>query len=195
MVKAASVYRYVEESTNARDSKFEASSPIALPVSVFCTLPLPSHGRRTTEAAVPRLPIPGGAVTGADLLRLADAEASFALFGLSLPENLKSAALRRMDADAAGFPSTKYSQEEASSVLRNYITAIADELADDPLVVSVLDGTALQLILDDEDDFAVLAENLFTDLDTEDTGKLSKSKIKNALDLMGVDMGVPPHCG
>ncbi|KAL8498776.1 hypothetical protein ACS0TY_021921 [Phlomoides rotata] len=41
------------------------------------------------------------------------------------------------------------------------------------------------MYLDDEDDFAMLAENLFTDLDLEDRGKISKDEIENALDNMG----------
>ena len=58
-----------------------------------------------------------------------------------------------------------------------------------------MDGNTLRLFLADEDDFAMLAENLFTDLDIEDTGKISKSKIRNALLHMGVDMGIPPFSG
>jgi hypothetical protein len=48
------------------------------------------------------------------------------------------------------------------------------------------------MFLEDEDDFAMIAENLFTDLDTEDKGKIGKSEIRNAVVHMGVDMGVPP---
>lgn len=66
---------------------------------------------------------------------------------------------------------------------------------ENPLVVSILDGSTLRLFLEDEDDFAMLAENLFTDLDVEDKGKISKSEIRNALVQMGVDMGVPPFSG
>ena len=66
---------------------------------------------------------------------------------------------------------------------------------DDPLVVSVLDGNTLKLFLEDEDDFAMLAENLFTDLDTEDKGKVCKGEISNALGHMGVELGVPPFSG
>lgn len=60
-------------------------------------------------------------------------------------------------------------------------------LSDDPLVVAVLDGKPIKMFLEDEDDFAMLAEDLFTDLDTEDTGKISKKKIRNALACMGVN--------
>lgn len=66
---------------------------------------------------------------------------------------------------------------------------------DDPIVVAVLDGTAIRVFLEDEDDFAMIAENLFTDLDTEDKGKIRKSEIRNALGHMGVEMGVPPISG
>ncbi|KAM1095748.1 hypothetical protein EV2_010890 [Malus domestica] len=38
----------------------------------------------------------------------------------------------------------------------------------------------------------MLAENLFTDLDVEDKGKINKNEIRNALVHMGVEMGVPP---
>lgn len=41
----------------------------------------------------------------------------------------------------------------------------------------------------------MLAENLFTDLDAEDMGKIHKSEIRNALVHMGVEMGVPPFTG
>lgn len=66
---------------------------------------------------------------------------------------------------------------------------------DTPIVVSILDGTMLKMFLEDEDDFAMLAENLFTDLDEEDKGKLCKSEIRKALVHMGVEMGVPPLSG
>ena len=49
--------------------------------------------------------------------------------------------------------------------------------------------------MDDEDDFAMIAEDLFTDLDAEDKGKISKNEIRNALVHMGVEMGVPPFSG
>ncbi|XP_077245442.1 calcium-binding EF hand family protein [Tasmannia lanceolata] len=145
------------------------------------------------RAIDPRLPNPNAAVNGATILHVAESIASSSLFGLSLPDNLKSSALKRINADAVSFSLTEFhNEEEASSELRNYIIALADELKGDPLVVSVLDGSALRLFLEDEDDFAMLAESLFTDLDTKDTGKLSKNEIRNALIHMGVEMGVPP---
>ncbi|CAH8298902.1 unnamed protein product [Eruca vesicaria subsp. sativa] len=48
-------------------------------------------------------------------------------------------------------------------------------VTDTPIVVSTLDGSTLKLFLEDEDDFAVSAENVFTKLDEEDKGKLPKS--------------------
>lgn len=68
-------------------------------------------------------------------------------------------------------------------------------LAEKPLVVSVLDGAAIKLLLEDEDDFAMLAENLFTELDVEDTGKISPSTLRTALLQMGLEMGVPAPSG
>lgn len=53
----------------------------------------------------------------------------------------------------------------------------------------------MHLYLEDEDDFAMLAENIFTDLDVEDKGKIRKSEVVHALEHMGVDMGVPPPSG
>jgi hypothetical protein len=64
-------------------------------------------------------------------------------------------------------------------------------LADDPLVIATLNGNILRLFLEDEDDFAMIAENL----DAEDKGKISKGEIRNALVHMGVEMGVPPFSG
>lgn len=67
--------------------------------------------------------------------------------------------------------------------------------SDDPLVIATLNGNILRLFLEDEDDFAMISENLFTDLDAEDKGKISKGEIRNALVHMGVEMGVPPFSG
>ncbi|XP_057960418.1 uncharacterized protein LOC131152650 [Malania oleifera] len=132
-------------------------------------------------------------LSGAHLLGLADSLASSALLGLSLPQSLKSSALNRLHLDdAIAFHQSLLDPPQAASFLRQYLSAIADELNDDPLVVSILDGNALRLFLEDEDDFAMLAENLFTDLDVEDKGKISRREIRNALVHMGVEMGVPP---
>lgn len=136
----------------------------------------------------------GNTVTGAQLLDFAENEASSSLFGLSLPQNLKSTALKHIagSEDDVTFRIKEFDRDHASKLASDYITAIADELKDDPLVVSILDGNTLKLFLEDEDDFAMLAENLFTDLDTEDKGKVCKGEIRNALCHMGVELGVPP---
>lgn len=133
-----------------------------------------------------------GEIAGVRVLEIAGSRVSECLRGLSLPENLKSSALQRLNIDIADFVGQQLDKEKAQSFLRSYITAITDELRDDPLVVSVLDGKTIRLFLEDEDDFAMLAENLFTELDEEDDGKLSKSEIRTALVHMGVEMGVPP---
>ncbi|KDO48928.1 hypothetical protein CISIN_1g0201511mg [Citrus sinensis] len=133
-------------------------------------------------------------VTGAQLLDFAENEASSSLFGLSLPQNLKSTALKHISGsdDDVTFRIKEFDRDHASKLASDYITAIADELKDDPLVVCVLDGNMLKLFLGNEDDFTMLAENLFADLDTEDEGKVCKGEIQNALGHMGVEFGVPP---
>ncbi|KAH9687905.1 calcium-binding EF hand family protein [Citrus sinensis] len=112
-------------------------------------------------------------VTGAQLLDFAENEASSSLFGLSLPQNLKSTALKHISGsdDDVTFRIKEFDRDHASKLASDYITAIADEL---------------------KDDFTMLAENLFADLDTEDEGKVCKGEIQNALGHMGVEFGVPP---
>ncbi|KAJ9185845.1 hypothetical protein P3X46_005432 [Hevea brasiliensis] len=132
-------------------------------------------------------------LTGAQVLDFAESKASDSLFGLSLPQCLKSSALHRVNVDDdISFRRSELTREAATSKLNDYLTAIADELKDNPLVVSILDGNTLRLFLEDEDDFAMLAENIFTDLDTKDKGKISKGELRNALVHMGVEMGIPP---
>lgn len=130
-------------------------------------------------------------ITGDHLIQLVQSAVSTSLSGLTLPENLKSLAFRRLNFGES-FPSTEFQVDDALVVAKDLITAIADQLQDDPLVVAVLDGQTIRTFLEDEDDFAMLAEDLFTDLDTEDTGKISKKEIRNALARMGVEMGIPP---
>ncbi|KAK2970766.1 hypothetical protein RJ640_012308 [Escallonia rubra] len=138
------------------------------------------------------LPESAATLTGARVIELAESTASSSLFGLALPETLKSAALLRLNIEAGSFSGTELDRDEAAARLKDLVNAIADELKDEPLVVAILDGNTLRLFLEDEDDFAMLAENLFTDLDTEDKGKLRKNEICNALAHMGVEMGIPP---
>ncbi|XP_030473149.1 uncharacterized protein LOC115690811 [Syzygium oleosum] len=140
-------------------------------------LSLPDHG--------------GGALIGAQVIELAESRVSDRLYGLALPENIRSRALGRVGF-GGGFREAELDGDQAAEKLKEYVAAIAGELKDDPIVVSILDGSALRLDLEDEDDFAMLAENLFTELDAEDTGKIKKSEIRRALDNMGVEMGVPP---
>ncbi|KAI3448683.1 hypothetical protein Pfo_005348 [Paulownia fortunei] len=147
---------------------------------------------RDADLSLPAPP-PDTVITGAEVLELAETKASLSLHGVVLPETLKSSALQRLGvSDAAAFRTNKLDYSDASLTLRNYISAIADELRDDPIVVAILDGRTLQMYLEDEDDFAMLAENLFTDLDIKDRGKISKDEIQNALFHMGVESGIPP---
>ncbi|CAN6853839.1 unnamed protein product [Brassica oleracea] len=132
-------------------------------------------------------------VTGAQLLEISESKVSESLSGLSLPPHIKDAAISRVSAgDGVSFRITEFNREQASEKLGVFVSAVADALTDTPVVVSILDGSTLKLILEDEDDFAMLAENLFTDLDEEDKGKLPKRQIRKALSLMGAEMGVPP---
>lgn len=145
-----------------------------------------------------RLPINGGPVSGERLLKMAEEEAAARLFGVSLPVSLLSSVSRRLTSGSGSFRDMElYDPESQKKKIQEFLLALAEELEDDPLLISVLDGSTLRIFLDDEDDFAMVAENLFTDLDTDDTGKLSKNKIKNVLAHMGADMGVPPFfvCG
>lgn len=80
------------------------------------------------RASLSHLPNPNGAVTGSDLLAMAESAASSTLYGLSLPEGLKSVALKRINVDAVSFALTEHDEEKATSILRNYVVAIADEL-------------------------------------------------------------------
>lgn len=129
-------------------------------------------------------------ITAQEFLALAEAEASSILFDLDLPENLRVLVLERPQLTDIG--SLQFDRETVLRKLHDYLLTLADELKDDPLIVSILDGSVIRLFLEDEDDFAMLAENLFTDLDTDDSGKLSRNELRSALVQMGVEMGVPP---
>ncbi|CAN7023874.1 unnamed protein product [Brassica oleracea var. botrytis] len=145
---------------------------------------------RSTDLSLPELE---HGVTGAQLLEISESKVSESLSGLSLPPHIKDAAISRVSAGYdVSFRITEFNREQASEKLGVFVSAVADALTDTPVVVSILDGSTLKLILEDEDDVAMLAENLFTDLDEEDKGKLPKRQIRKALSLMGAEMGVPP---
>ncbi|OWM82037.1 uncharacterized protein LOC116206576 [Punica granatum] len=134
------------------------------------------------------------AITGAQVIGIAETNASVCLYGISLPESLRRSALNRIGvSDVASFSTTQLEAKRAMEKIKDYVNAIADHLDDDPIVATILDGSTLRLYLEDEDDFAVLAEDLFTDLDAEDKGKIRKKEILNALDRMGAQMGIPPR--
>ncbi|CAN0920420.1 hypothetical protein LINGRAHAP2_LOCUS32035 [Linum grandiflorum] len=132
-------------------------------------------------------------LTGAQVLDLAESAASNSLFHLPLSSSLKSSALNRLNLhDPTHFRRQELNLESATAKLNDYIAALADELKEKPMVVSILDGSTLREFLEDEDDFAMLAENVFTDLDEEDKGKINKIQTRNALLRMGVESGIPP---
>ncbi|RZC48971.1 hypothetical protein C5167_017396 [Papaver somniferum] len=143
---------------------------------------------RSINPVLPNTYTTDAIISGAELVKIADDQISSSFYNFSLPEYIKSDAVKRVNLDSV----TQLDKQQAESKLCEYIFAIADELKDDPVIVSVLDGKSLCIFLEDEDDFAMLAENLFTDLDVEDTGKITKSETRNALLHMGVEMGVPP---
>ncbi|KAE8713267.1 GDP-mannose 3,5-epimerase 1-like [Hibiscus syriacus] len=119
------------------------------------------------------LPELNGVFSGSQLLEIADSKASSSLFDFSLPQNLKASALSRVIAgsddhdDNVMFRQKEFEKDKAFKFLSDYISAIADEMK----------------------------ENLFTDMDIEDKGKICKSEIRNALVHMGVEMGIPPFSG
>ena len=63
------------------------------------------------------------------------------------------------------------------------------------MVVSVLDGAAIKTLLEDEDDFAMLAERSFEELDTDESGKLSSNELRPAILQLSVEQRVPPTAG
>ena len=71
-------------------------------------------------------------MTEAKVLELAKSRATSALFGLSLPQTLKSSALQSInlndEGDVVSFHQTHLSSDQASLKLNHYLTAIADQL-------------------------------------------------------------------
>lgn len=63
------------------------------------------------------------------------------------------------------------------------------------MVISVLDGSVIRDLLEDEDEFAMLAEVLFTKFDADGNGKLSRSELRPVILQLGVGMGVPTPSG
>eukprot|EP00850_Spirogloea_muscicola_P007308 SM000036S13352 [mRNA] locus=s36:780591:782791:- [translate_table: standard] len=83
-------------------------------------------------------------------------------------------------------------KEEFAAFNREILLGIADGLEEDPVMLAVLDGSQLNSLLDDEDEFAMLAESVFAELDADNSGKISKSELKNAFTKLGLSAGVPP---
>ena len=76
------------------------------------------------------LSLPDGAVTGAQLVQLCESEASTHLFGLSLPEPVKSAVIRRLNGgDVGGLLEKEFGDEGSKrGMVKGYLDALADEL-------------------------------------------------------------------
>lgn len=80
---------------------------------------------RAVDLSLPDAP----SFTGASVLDIAHSRVSSSLFALSLPQSLKSSALTRLRTpDVDAFLSAEYAADKAAVILRDYITAIADEL-------------------------------------------------------------------
>lgn len=70
-----------------------------------------------------------GSVAGAQVLDLADSTASSSLFGIALPETLRSSALNSIGLhDIVAFRQSEITPERASEILHDYVSAIADGL-------------------------------------------------------------------
>lgn len=131
-----------------------------------------------------------GHLTTAELRRAAEAEAAALLLGARIQSQILDRAFDTVVVDQGS--EQEVDEQAFASVLENYLLAIADSLDDEPLLVSVLDGTAIKMLIEDEDEFAMLAETLFTELDTDDSGKLSRNELRPAILQLGIEQGVPP---
>ncbi|KAG0574347.1 hypothetical protein KC19_VG255700 [Ceratodon purpureus] len=129
-----------------------------------------------------------GYLTPSEVRRAAEAEAAALLLGVRLSAQILDNAVLTFPTEDSG----KVTEEAFTTTLRNYLSAIADALEDEPVVVSVLDGATIKTLLEDEDDFAMLAESLFEELDTDESGKLSSKELRPAILQLGVEQGVPP---
>ncbi|GBG72044.1 hypothetical protein CBR_g10979 [Chara braunii] len=82
-------------------------------------------------------------------------------------------------------------RDSFKNALRDVLLGIADGLADDPIVMALLTGDLINSILSDEDEFEVLATSIFSELDENDNGSISKSEIRSAVAQLGLEMGIP----
>ena len=79
---------------------------------------------RSTDLTLPELT---STVTGDHLIKLVESAVSASLFGLALPEYLKSSALRRLDIGES-LATKEFQVEEARVVAKDLIAAVADQL-------------------------------------------------------------------
>ncbi|XP_024520746.1 uncharacterized protein LOC9635487 [Selaginella moellendorffii] len=88
-------------------------------------------------------------------------------------------------------PNTLLDAAAFEASLRSYLEAVADALQEKPIVVSVLDGSAFKGLLEDEDEFAMVAENVFDELDADNSGKLNRSELRSAVLQLVAAVGCP----
>ncbi|CAM6085202.1 unnamed protein product [Calypogeia fissa] len=129
-----------------------------------------------------------GFVTAADVKTAAISEATVLLLGSQVSAEIFDQAFKGIPLSVED----SLDQTAFATSLHDYLQAIASALKDQPIVVSVLDGSTIKALLDDEDEFAMLAENLFEELDTDESGKLSRSELGPAVMQLGLEQGVPP---
>ncbi|KAL2609130.1 hypothetical protein R1flu_027703 [Riccia fluitans] len=129
-----------------------------------------------------------GFVSPADVKSAAVSEAAALLLGTQVSAQVFDSAIKGVPLPEGG----TLNEEDFVTSLVQCLRAIADALQDEPIVVSVLDGSTIKTLLDDEDEFAMLAENLFTALDSDDSGKLNRSELRPAVLQLGLEQGVPP---
>eukprot|EP00249_Psilotum_nudum_P004337 c17856_g2_i1 orf=85-1095(+) len=131
----------------------------------------------------------GCGISTDQFLAAARSDVSALLFGITLPAERYERAVERLQLPDDDF--SRMDRLTFTSKLHDLLELVEAGFREEPLVVSVLDGSTIKTLLEDEDDFAMLAENLFTELDVDDSGKLSRKELRFALMQMGVEMGVP----
>lgn len=128
-----------EDISLVRCRKFNSNSDYSVPLS-YTALPKTLKSQKMADGGLTvldgtqlrsvdySLQEPDGTITGDRVLKLAESIASSSLFGLTLPESLKSSALSRLNVDDVSFRRTELRIDQASAKIKDFISAIADEL-------------------------------------------------------------------
>eukprot|EP00246_Nothoceros_aenigmaticus_P001141 TRINITY_DN11505_c0_g1_i1.p1 TRINITY_DN11505_c0_g1~~TRINITY_DN11505_c0_g1_i1.p1 ORF type:complete len:340 (-),score=91.07 TRINITY_DN11505_c0_g1_i1:562-1581(-) len=147
---------------------------------------LPELATRASKRIV-ELDVEGkGGLTGQQARAAAESEAAVVLLGAELSKQQFDKAFQGITSHDG-----ELDEETFRATVEKYLQALADSLQEGPVVISVLDGSVIRGLLEDEDEFAMLSENLFTEFDKDDNGKLSRSELRPAILQLGVEMGVP----